>query len=37
LSQVFRSTKDGAVLTTEVGVLVDLDIAEADATESVRG
>jgi len=37
LSQVFSVAKDGAVLTTEVGVLVDLDIAEADATESVRG
>ncbi len=33
----FRSAKDGAVLTTVLGVLVDLDIAEPDATESVRG
>jgi len=30
----FRSAKDGAVLTTEVGVLVDLETADADATES---
>jgi len=30
----FLSAKDGAVLTTEIGALVDLDIAEADARSS---
>jgi len=33
----FRSTKDGAGLTTEIGVLVDLEIAEAHAPGSTRG
>ena len=33
----FRSAKDGAGLTTEIGVLVDLEIAEAHATGSTRG
>jgi len=32
-----RECEDGADLTTEIGVLVDLEIAEADATGSTRG
>ncbi len=32
----FRSVKDGAGLTTEIGVLVDLEIAEAHVTGATR-